>query len=74
MMTEVISQRTMPMRQERFIFSFKRDYVERLDRIAERNAMTRSELIRDVLMHYLGILNEIPDPSEGTEQKEPPEA
>lgn len=52
------------MRQERIIFQLRKEYVERLDQISERHGMSRSELIRDVLMHYLGLLTQIPDPKE----------
>ena len=52
------------MRQERIIFQLRKEYVERLDQISERHGMSRSELIRDILMHYLGLLTQIPDPKE----------
>ena len=37
-------------------------YVDQIDEIAKYHDMTRAELLRIVILYYLGIMNEVPDP------------
>ena len=43
-------------RLERVTFQIKKEHVEQIEELAKEADMTRSELIRDIVLYHLGIL------------------